>query len=350
MRVEVPRRDLTGLFLDRLAGLWRPLRNLGAAPRPRVEGTRSLLTAAEFQEELAILGLSGRRFEPEDYSDALGDYLNISIAVHVIPDSWYPELSRLLALSGRLGELRYSEPMNLAAIFVPGSLPPLVLTLTILHELGHLAAGDLLIDPDEDDLDPEEATFETLPLKKGKKLARGNPFAAESLREREANLRASYALFAGCLGDENPYAHETCTTCYECGPTPGSRARERELRGFHRLPVFSRAQQKNQVQRLCGVQSAVRGADVRRRGPRRPLRRAGGDHARGHDGVAHSTHSSVGMPRPGRRPARATRQPSGGAGGAEALVAINARVGAARAAALRRPGHRCRAYLAITGH
>ena len=208
----MPRRDLKGLFLDRLAGMWRPLRNLGAAPRPHVEGTRSLLTAAEFQEELAILGLSGRRFEPEDYSDALEDYLNISIAVHVIPDSWYPELSRLLALSGRLGELRYSEPMNLAVILVPGSLPPLVLTLTILHELGHLAAGDLLIEPDdqpeEDYLDPEEATFETLPLKKGKKLARGNPFARESLREREANLRASYALFAGCLGDDSPHAYD----------------------------------------------------------------------------------------------------------------------------------------------
>ena len=212
MRVEVPRHDLTGLFVDRLAGMWRPFRNLGTAPRPRAEGTRSLLTAAEFQEELAILGLSGRRFEPEDYSDALADYLEISITVHVIPDSWYPELSRLLALSGRLGELRYSEPMNMAAIFVPGSLPPLVLTLTILHELGHLAAGDLLIEPDdqpdEDDLDPDGATFETLPLKKGKKLARGYPFARESLREREANLRASYALFAGCLGDDSPHAYD----------------------------------------------------------------------------------------------------------------------------------------------
>jgi hypothetical protein len=212
MRVEVPRHDLTGLFVDRLAGLWRPFRNLGTAPRPRAEGTRSLLTAAEFQEELAILDLSGRRFEPEDYSDALADYLEISITVHVIPDSWYPELSRLLALSGRLGELRYSEPMNMAAIFVPGSLPPLVLTLTILHELGHLAAGDLLIEPDdqpdEDDLDPDGATFETLPLKKGKKLARGYPFARESLREREANLRASYALFAGCLGDDSPHAYD----------------------------------------------------------------------------------------------------------------------------------------------
>jgi hypothetical protein len=126
--------------------------------------------------------------------------------VHVIPDSWYPELSRRLALSGRLGELRYSEQLNMAAIFVPGSLPPLVLTLTILHELGHLAAGDLLIEPD--DQRAEQAMFATLPFNKGKKLARGNPFAEESLREREANLRASYALFAGCLGDDSPHAFD----------------------------------------------------------------------------------------------------------------------------------------------
>ena len=174
MNVDSPKRDLAGPLLVRLTGFWRPLRNLGTA-RSRVNGSRSLLTAPEFQEELAVLGLSGRRFEPEDYSDALGEYLNISITVHVIPDSWYPELSRLLAISGRLGELRYSEQLNLAAILVPGSLPPLVLTLTILHELGHLAAGDLLIEPDEqfeeDDQHAEQTMFETLPLKKGKKLA-----------------------------------------------------------------------------------------------------------------------------------------------------------------------------------
>src|SRR5918995_5021982 len=209
--VDVPIRDLKGTLLDRLAGLWSALRNLDAA-RSHVNGVRSLLTAAAFQEELAILGLSGRTFEPEDYLDALAEYLDISITVHVIPDTLYPELSRLLALSGRLGELRYSEQLNLATIFVPGSLPPLVLPLTILHELGHLAAGDLLIEfddqPDEDDPDPEGVMFETLPLKKGNKLARGYPFASESLREREANLRASYALFAGCLGDDGPYAHD----------------------------------------------------------------------------------------------------------------------------------------------
>jgi hypothetical protein len=192
--------------------LRRRVRDIGGA-RSQAHGTRSLLTAAEFQEELAILGLSGRRFEPEDYAEALGEHLGIAIAIHEIPDSCYPELSRRLAISGRLGELRYSEQFTLAAIFVPGSLPPLVLTLTILHELGHLAAGDLLIEPNGQQHGSHrqrdrEARFATTPVRHGKRLARGLPFADECLREREANLRASYALFAGCLGDDSPYAHE----------------------------------------------------------------------------------------------------------------------------------------------
>src|SRR5215213_8837609 len=100
MNVDVPKRDLTGTFVAKFAGFLRPLRTLGA-DQSRIGGSRPLLTAAELQDKLAVVGLSGRRFEPEDYSDALGEYLNITITVHVIPDSWYPELSRLLAISGR---------------------------------------------------------------------------------------------------------------------------------------------------------------------------------------------------------------------------------------------------------
>lgn len=207
----MPKRGLLETLGGGVETIWRFLGHVGGA-RPRTQGSRSLLSASEFQEELAILGLSGRTFDPKDYADALEDYLNISIAIHVIPDDWYPELSRRLAISGRLGELRYSEQLTLAAIFVPGSLPPLVLTLTILHELGHLAAGDLLIEPPEEAGGPtrehvEAAEFATTSTRKGKKLARGSPFAEEALREREANLRASYALFAGCLGDDSPYAY-----------------------------------------------------------------------------------------------------------------------------------------------
>ena len=210
MKANAPKRGSVSALRGEIVALWHRFGDAISA-RPRVHGSRPLLTAADFQEELAILGLSGRRFVPKDYANALGDYLGISINIHVIPDDWYPELSRRLAISGRLGELRYSEQLTLAAIFVPGSLHPLVSTLTILHELGHLAAGDVLIVPSEEvggshGLHAEEATFMTSPVRKGKKLARGSPFMEEALREREANMRASYALFAGCLGSDSPYA------------------------------------------------------------------------------------------------------------------------------------------------
>jgi hypothetical protein len=210
VEAKAPKRDLATALREEWGILWQHFRGAIGAPS-RAHGSRPLLTAADFQEELALLGLSGRRFVPADYAAALGNYLGISINIHVIPDDLYPELSRRLAISGRLGELRYSEQLTLAAVFVPGSLPPLVSTLTILHELGHLAAGDVLIAPSEEGGESEDeraegATFMTSPVKKGKRLARGSPFAEEALREREANMRASYALFAGCLGSDSPYA------------------------------------------------------------------------------------------------------------------------------------------------
>src|SRR5918995_3773521 len=76
-----------------------------------------------------------------------------------------------------------------------------------------------------------------------------------------------------------------CTTCYECGPTSGSRAWQCKLRGVHLLLVFSPSIETYEVQRLRRVQPALCGADVRRRSPGRPLRRACGDHGGSYDGV-----------------------------------------------------------------
>ena len=210
--VESSRPTYVQTLLEGARNLRQLLGNLGGE-RSGTPVHRRPLTPEQFQEELAFLGLSGKRYTPEEYAQALGDHLGISIMIHVIPDSYYPELSRRLALSGRLGELRYAEQMGLAAIFVPGSLPPLVLSLTVLHELGHLAAGDLLI-PSENhhsDIADEQPTgeeiFATFRIKSGKKLAGVLPFADEEAREHEANLRASYALLSGCLGGDSPYAY-----------------------------------------------------------------------------------------------------------------------------------------------
>src|SRR5829696_4266503 len=86
----------------------------------------------------------------------------------------------------------------------------------------------------------------------------------------------------------------TCTTCYERGPTPGSRAWRCELRGVHRLSVLSPSVEKDQVQRLCSVQPALRGTGVRHRRPGRPRRWACGDYGGGYDGVARGANSIVG--------------------------------------------------------
>lgn len=199
----------------RIPGVARLMRRWAANPadaRSLTVADRPFLTPEQFQEELEILGLSGRTFDPEGYMRALAEYLDISVTVHVIPDDRRPELSRHLALSGRLGEVRLSEELGIAAIFVPGSLPPLVSDLTILHELGHLAAGDLLIPGGYDE---DAWRGEPLPPSGGgygapsaKRLARALPYSTEDMREHEANLRASYALVAGCLGAENPYVHD----------------------------------------------------------------------------------------------------------------------------------------------
>lgn len=211
MTVDTPRLKLPSAILKSARALGRLLP--GFESTRHSVAARPLLTPEQFQEELAILGFSGKKFGPEEYSEALGDYLGISIAIHVIPDACYPELSRRLASSGRLAELRYSDELGIAAIIVPGSLPPLVLALTVLHELGHLAAGDHLIESAEDRHEHRnkhagETAFATSRVSRGKRLARALPFAEEDPREQEANLRASYALVAGCLGSESPYAHE----------------------------------------------------------------------------------------------------------------------------------------------
>jgi len=190
-------------------GLHKVLRSYmpGIEKRYGVSVAEDLLSPEAFQAELAILGLSGRTFGPEDYAASLSEHLSLKIDICVIPDADYPGLKRKWALLGPLAELRYFEGTGHVAVFVPGSLPPLALALTILHELGHLAAGDHLIDwSAENEVRQTRADPHFASIHPGCRLARRLPLRNEHHREREADLRASYALIAGCLGADSPYA------------------------------------------------------------------------------------------------------------------------------------------------
>jgi hypothetical protein len=167
---------------------------------------RRLLTQEQFQEELVILGLSDRPFGPMQYAGALGRHLGLTISIDVVPDLADPLLSRELARKGVTGEVLYRADLERAHVIVPGSLPPLALVFTLLHELGHLAAGDLFIDTCDAEKPPTQSpSLPTVEVPRKKRLAQGLPFACAENREHEADLRAGYAFVAGCLGSENPY-------------------------------------------------------------------------------------------------------------------------------------------------
>ena len=162
-----------------------------------------LLSPEDFQSELALVGLSGAVFNPHDYASALKDHLSLKINLCTIPDVDHPGLTRSWALSGRLAELRYVERTRSAVILVPESLPPLARTLTLYHELGHIAAGDHRLQRQGDGGAERGSRLEA-----NERLAYRAPLDTEQLREREADLRALYALIAGSLGAHSPYAQE----------------------------------------------------------------------------------------------------------------------------------------------
>ncbi len=160
-----------------------------------------MLSPEEFQGELALLGLSGREFVPREYAEILGEKLGIEITICVLPDDHYPELTLKMARAGKVAELSYSEDLLSATILVPSSLPSIVRTLSVYHELGHVAAGH--------PLEVWEGGTRTNQLEGvPRRLARRPPVEDRALCEQEADLRAVYSLLAGSLGSKNHYAQK----------------------------------------------------------------------------------------------------------------------------------------------
>ena len=204
MSLETPRKRPGGVPVRmRKIGRWLRRSRDAKGERPTARG---FLTQEQFQEELVVLGLSDRIFGPHEYACALGERLSLTVSIDIVPDTAHPLLSRELAHKGVTGEILYRADLARAHVMVPGSLPPLALVFTLFHELGHLAAGDLFVDPHDASTPSEQLQgFPTASVSVGSRLAQSLPFARAEHREHEADLRAGYALVAGCLGSENPY-------------------------------------------------------------------------------------------------------------------------------------------------
>ncbi len=204
MSIETPQRLLEDLPIE-MRWLKNWLRRARAA-RTAPPASRRFLTQEEFQTELVVLGLYDQTFGPKEYAGALGKHLGLTVSIDVVPDAAHPVLSRELARKGVVGELLFRDDLARAHVIAPGSLTPLALTFTLLHELGHLAAGDVFIEPQDVGLSTENpSALPTLEVPDKNRLAQGQPFARVEHREHEANLRAGYAFVAGCLGSDNPY-------------------------------------------------------------------------------------------------------------------------------------------------
>jgi hypothetical protein len=81
MTVDSSRPTYVNTLLERAQrSLRQSLKNLGSE-RSGTPVYRCPLTPELFHEELAVLGLSGKRYTPEEYAQALGRYLGISIMI-----------------------------------------------------------------------------------------------------------------------------------------------------------------------------------------------------------------------------------------------------------------------------
>jgi len=139
----------------------------------------------ELELELAELGLSGRSFEPFEYAEVLGRRLGTKILFRFVDPMEDPAALRRLALDGELANARYLHDSNVVLVTLPANLPPFLLALAALHELAHVAAGDVI---------------------EGKRLSRRAPLGDTGAREEEADARARHLYLAGALGIRNPYS------------------------------------------------------------------------------------------------------------------------------------------------
>jgi hypothetical protein len=194
--VQYLREAYENLLLSRDQGTPRLAKEAEAAWHAQVAAfVASLIPYEEYVRELALLGLKGTPFTGDAYSEALANKLDVRIRI-LRPTNVALERRQL----GRTtrhpdsGDVTVEIPVRLGRGWL--------YNYTLLHELGHVAAGHPPLPPDLDeatlaDLEPpDERLARKAPLTSG--LPKG---ALGDLYEAEAELRAQHGMLAGSLGE-----------------------------------------------------------------------------------------------------------------------------------------------------
>ncbi len=183
-----------------------------------VSGANRPLSFLDFLDELRLLGLYGRYFSWEDYRQRLEAHLGVKVRVR-FPDD---PLVRMALLGDDLGRVYRDEETGDALVLVSGQLEEFEALEVIYHELGHVAGGHPLprgkavegLSMGSFDAPSLEAESEGDTRQGGwwnpPRSILGPPAPRdEGYCEREATLRAEYAILAGHYGYDSDRSDES---------------------------------------------------------------------------------------------------------------------------------------------
>ncbi len=221
---RVRRRASSASVLE--SGAWRSLADLTRRLRRRIERTNSAavsganrpLSFLDFLDELRLLGLYGRYFSWEDYRDRLEAHLGVKVHVRFPHDP----LARMALLGDDLGRVYRDEETGDALVLVSGQLEEFEVLEVIYHELGHVAGGHPLpsgnvveglsmgsFDAPSFDPEPEGDTAQSGWWDPPRSILGPPAPRDEGYCERDATLRAEYAILAGHYGYDNDRSDES---------------------------------------------------------------------------------------------------------------------------------------------
>ncbi len=151
---------------------------------------------------MATLGLLGREFTPEEYAQALGHYLGITVVIAEYPDVSSALMRGEILKEGHLAEVVYNANRNEAVFLVRESLkhyPWPTYELQLYHELSHIVAGHPL------EIRGDGRVMEMI-KSLGVRLAQRPPRMDSTeerhvLQEEEAKKRAKWLILAATWPD-----------------------------------------------------------------------------------------------------------------------------------------------------